>query len=96
MIIPKVNPYADDEYIFAIHKLKKMEYKIYIQIEEANGYETFDKHIVWIAEKDNKKFKEIDPLRLFGCVMLAEEYSSMSQEEYDEIAVDFKLTPVKE
>jgi hypothetical protein len=97
MRIPEnYDKFDNNAYNCAIDKLKKMGYKIYVKIEEPDYYKWFEKYFLWIAEKDDIKFEELDPLRLFAIVVLADEYISILSNEYDDIPRYFELEPVKE
>ncbi len=72
---------------YAIDKLVQWGYKVSV----VNDVADFFDEIIWIAEKDKKKYSATDPLRLLGLVTIIREYG----EKWDQIDVadSFSVNP---
>lgn len=81
---------APNTYNYAIDKLVQWGYKISVVNDVADFFDRF----IWIAEKDEKKYSAIDPLRLLGLVTIIREYG----ENWDcvDVASTFSINPVED
>lgn len=81
---------APNTYDYAIDKLIHWGYRVSIVEDTTDSTEKY----IWVAEKDGRKYSEINPLRLLGLVTIVRKYG----ENWDcvDVASIFSIKPTKE